>query len=628
MAKLILKQLAILLWKSMIQRRRHWLSTFFELLIPLVLSLAIACVYASGQNFGKASHSPFNQTSGDFKNSSGNWIPPQIFKEPTIDMNFNKTNEKFFAIIYYGPTSNLTDDIMQRVRQFSPHIETYGLATEDLVNIKMELLVANETVDYNIIENSYGIIFDENSIKNNRLVYTIRVIGYQLSRYVDLLFPEKYYSGPAFDIWSYNHKFCWIQILINKAFLAKQTISSPKQIETIKAFKYPFPGYKNTGDDGNMFSLRDSIAATIAIGYVIMCPLIVKRITDEKVAKAKEMLRMIGMSDWVFWSSHFISFFLIMLFHSILFTIFFCIGFGGDPLITYSSGFLFFVILVLYSVQSLLFCMTITTVFNRPVPAVIVTVILWIVTYAVPIGVLNPMFHKNMDVVGTNGGRIFSSILPNMGLSWCLAIIGQFEVLSTGAKWSTLYHRTSLYSNLTLGLVMGVMFLSCFLYAFLIWYLDNVWPFQYGVPKPVYFPFLKSYWWPTKYRNFEDKNDFKPDLVIDSRNFEREPETKVTVMVKNLRKEFGGFGTPRKTAVDNISINIYDRQITVLLGHNGAGKTTTMNMITGIYPPTSGSVSVDGYNIQTETNKARRSIGLCPQVCYINIYSKLQFIYQ
>ncbi len=63
--------------------------------------------------------------------------------------------------------------------------------------------------------------------------------------------------------------------------------------------------------------------------------------------------------------------------------------------------------------------------------------------------------------------------------------------------------------------------------------------------------------------------------------------------------------------VNNVSLNIYSGQITVLLGHNGAEKITTVIMITGIFLPTSGSVFVNVYNIVTET---RRSIGLCPQI--------------
>ncbi|CAG2116416.1 unnamed protein product, partial [Medioppia subpectinata] len=62
-----------------------------------------------------------------------------------------------------------------------------------------------------------------------------------------------------------------------------------------------------------------------------------------------------------------------------------------------------------------------------------------------------------------------------------------------------------------------------------------------------------------------------------------------------------------------MSLNIYGGQITVLLGHNGAGKTTTMNMITGIFPPTSGTAYIGGYDIRQQTRRARKSLGLCPQ---------------
>ena len=65
------------------------------------------------------------------------------------------------------------------------------------------------------------------------------------------------------------------------------------------------------------------------------CPLIVKRVTDEKAIKAKGLLRMMGLSDWVFWLSHFVSFFTIMAVHNLLFTAIYYIGFGGQPIYQY-----------------------------------------------------------------------------------------------------------------------------------------------------------------------------------------------------------------------------------------------------------------------------------------------------
>lgn len=66
-------------------------------------------------------------------------------------------------------------------------------------------------------------------------------------------------------------------------------------------------------------------------------------------------------------------------------------------------------------------------------------------------------------------------------------------------------------------------------------------------------------------------------------------------------------------AVDDLSLNMYKGQITALLGHNGAGKTTTMSILTGLFPPTRGTASVNGHDIITDIEGVRSSLGLCPQ---------------
>lgn len=69
------------------------------------------------------------------------------------------------------------------------------------------------------------------------------------------------------------------------------------------------------------------------------------------------------------------------------------------------------------------------------------------------------------------------------------------------------------------------------------------------------------------------------------------------------------FNAGIKVAVDGVSLNMYEGQITALLGHNGAGKTTTISMLTGLFPPSSGTAVVNGYDIIENITGVRESLG-------------------
>jgi ABC-2 type transport system ATP-binding protein len=82
------------------------------------------------------------------------------------------------------------------------------------------------------------------------------------------------------------------------------------------------------------------------------------------------------------------------------------------------------------------------------------------------------------------------------------------------------------------------------------------------------------------------------------------------IVAENLTRKYGSF-----TAVEDVSFSIDDGEIVGLLGHNGAGKTTIMKMLTGFLEPTAGSVTIDGYNIETERSAAQAHIGYLPENC-------------
>lgn len=85
------------------------------------------------------------------------------------------------------------------------------------------------------------------------------------------------------------------------------------------------------------------------------------------------------------------------------------------------------------------------------------------------------------------------------------------------------------------------------------------------------------------------------------------------VFIKQIRKKgFKGFLFPDKkefTAVDNISFNVEKGDIVGFVGPNGAGKSTTIKMLTGIIHPTSGKVTVAGFDPSKDRKKLAYKIG-------------------
>lgn len=76
-----------------------------------------------------------------------------------------------------------------------------------------------------------------------------------------------------------------------------------------------------------------------------------------------------------------------------------------------------------------------------------------------------------------------------------------------------------------------------------------------------------------------------------------------------------------KLAVENLDLRVAPGELYALLGHNGAGKTTAIKMLVGLIRPGSGSVSVGGFDLVTQTREATALIGYVPDQPYL--YDKL-----
>lgn len=83
---------------------------------------------------------------------------------------------------------------------------------------------------------------------------------------------------------------------------------------------------------------------------------------------------------------------------------------------------------------------------------------------------------------------------------------------------------------------------------------------------------------------------------------------KVIIRVESLSKHYGKNGEIK--AVDELDLEVYEGETFGLLGSNGAGKTTTVRLLNCIIKPTSGTATVNGYDILKEETKVKRVTGL------------------
>jgi ABC-2 type transport system ATP-binding protein len=96
------------------------------------------------------------------------------------------------------------------------------------------------------------------------------------------------------------------------------------------------------------------------------------------------------------------------------------------------------------------------------------------------------------------------------------------------------------------------------------------------------------------------------------------------IQVENLSKEYDsptGKGAPL-VAANQLSFEVASGEIFGLVGPNGAGKTTTLKMICGLVVPTSGSVSVNGVDVERRSEEAQRHLGYLAD--FFSLYDDLK----
>ena len=214
-----------------------------------------------------------------------------------------------------------------------------------------------------------------------------------------------------------------------------------------------------------------------------------------------------------------------------------------------------------------------------------------------------------------------------------IGFVGSFQQLFTadqydhqGVHWSNINAVVSGSNNssLTVSFGMFMLVVDTVLYLSLAIYLNQIIPGNGGTTKACCYCLKKcgkSNISPSnggnggKYSGADEENPVHYNNDVVQPADEIATGHGVGVSIKNLQKHFPATvsGGEKVKAVDGLSLDMYDGQVTSLLGHNGAGKTTTMSLLTGMLDVTGGDADIYGLSLSHDLDEIRTMVGICTQ---------------
>ncbi|XP_023169333.1 ATP-binding cassette sub-family A member 3 isoform X2 [Drosophila hydei] len=266
----------------------------------------------------------------------------------------------------------------------------------------------------------------------------------------------------------------------------------------------------------------------------------------------------------------------------------------------------YIILLVLfsYNVAATSFCLLIASFFKNSSLALRIVTLLWIITYLPYFVIYNN--REKIDAIVT----YLSCAFPNTVLALICQSLIERETFydkqwsDQGYALSYVGERIRVYQGIYIFLITTVIYAAISIYMD-VWHTGET-----GGRR------RKHTAAPTHSGDFtyQDRDDSflpqgpQPVGVKATKIYEVEPShRRFKIKIKKLCKRYT---STSRGALNSFTWNVYENEVTVLMGHNGCGKTTLLKILAGLIEPTRGVVMISDYNIQTERHDASMQLGL------------------
>ncbi|KAM4033693.1 cholesterol transporter ABCA5-like [Anomaloglossus baeobatrachus] len=274
-----------------------------------------------------------------------------------------------------------------------------------------------------------------------------------------------------------------------------------------------------------------------------------------------------------------------------------------DYIFMQSSYGVILLLFFLYGLSSMCFTFMLITLIRSPRATAIAGFFITFLQSVLSLLLLMKDFPKSMEVILS----IFPTFAFSVGITQTVYMEHDFQ----GVHFFDMTNDSSHVLFSCIVLIVDTIF-----YMMLALYFEKILPDKHGRRYEPFF-FLRSSFWSKGNRvplRTEEDGGSKMSAGEYIEKVSAELLGKEAVRIHKVKKTF--IDSDKKVeALRGLNLNIYEGQITALLGHSGAGKTTLLNVLCGICPATGGSVSLYNYDISDmeHLKEIKKRLGFCPQ---------------